>query len=66
MNIIELIGKRIGELDKSLIALQNNANAHLGAIQELRRLLKEIEDGDGVQTSEQVRLDTKPLPANLD
>lgn len=64
MNVSELIGKRITELDKSLASIQNNANAHLGAIQELRRLLKEIEDGDGIQTGAEDGLKSADVPAD--
>lgn len=40
--MIESIEKRIRELEISLIGIQNNANAHIGAIKELQRLRVEI------------------------
>lgn len=42
----EKIEKRIQELKESLVRLQNNANAHIGAIQELETLLKNLDVND--------------------
>jgi prefoldin subunit 5 len=41
--MIEKLDKRIAEIKESLTKVQNNANAHIGAIQELERLKAEIE-----------------------
>lgn len=65
-NVADIIEKRLTVLRDSLIKLQNNANAHIGAIQELERLLKEYKDGDGVQTGGEERPVTRDLPSNLD
>ena len=43
MDVIDFVNQRIVELKEGVIKLQNMANAHLGAIQELERLKAEIE-----------------------
>lgn len=35
---IKMVDSRVLELERSLVSVQNNANAHIGAIQELKRL----------------------------
>lgn len=50
------IEERVAQLKKSLESIQNNANAHIGAIQELERILKEWDDG--IPTSNKVGSDT--------
>jgi hypothetical protein len=61
-NLSNKIESRILELKKSLENLQNNANAHIGAIQELERLKKELEDG--LPTSAEAGLDTANVSGN--
>lgn len=41
---ISKITKRISDLREGLVRLQNTANAHIGAIQELERLKSELEE----------------------
>ena len=54
---------RIKVLQESLVRIQNNANAHLGAIQELEKVLKELEDG--VSISDKARSDTADVSDSI-
>ncbi len=46
MKLLEHIEERINILKESLANLQNQVNAHMGAIQELERIKKEFEIKD--------------------
>jgi hypothetical protein len=64
MDAIKAISNKLDVLNKSLINIQNNANAHIGAIKALEDIKKELEATNGIPTSTEAGPDTKDVSGN--